>query len=200
MEQVGYVSASTSPLRLERPETEGRVIIGPPAVDPVGGPGDCAVTRTQRLHHMFESACDRDPSAIAFECGNERLTYRELDERASRLAHHLRALGVASGARGGHPAAAFGRHVRGVARRGKGGAAFVPIDPESPADRVAYIAEDSAVDLVLTSSALADRVGDQPGLSSEARQNLRRGHYELAVDVPPATRVSGAFADLALAI
>ncbi|MGS2619960.1 AMP-binding protein, partial [Micromonospora sp. LZ34] len=48
---------------------------------------------------MFESACDRDPSAIALECGKERLTYRELDGRANRLAHHLRALGVAGGAR-----------------------------------------------------------------------------------------------------
>ncbi|MET8835412.1 Pls/PosA family non-ribosomal peptide synthetase [Micromonospora sp. NPDC004540] len=110
---------------------------------------------------MFESACDRHPSAVALECGSERLTYRELDERANRLAHHLRALGVAGGSR---VAILLQRSVEtyvALLGVGKAGAAFVPIDPESPADRVAYIAEDSEVDLVLTSSTLADRVGDR---------------------------------------
>ncbi|MFC4018401.1 Pls/PosA family non-ribosomal peptide synthetase [Micromonospora sp. GCM10011542] len=110
---------------------------------------------------MFESACDRDPSAIALECGDERLTYRELDERANRLAHHLRSFGVVGGAR---VAILLQRSVDtyvALLGVGKAGAAFVPIDPESPADRVAYIAEDSDVDLVLTCAALAARVGDQ---------------------------------------
>ncbi|MGS2619517.1 AMP-binding protein, partial [Micromonospora sp. LZ34] len=100
MEQVGYISASTPSGRPERrPEAEA-VVVSPPVVDPVGGPpAEGAVTRTRRLHQVFESACDRDPSAIALECGNERLTYRELDGRANRLAHHLRALGVAGDAR-----------------------------------------------------------------------------------------------------
>ncbi|MEV6813215.1 Pls/PosA family non-ribosomal peptide synthetase [Micromonospora sp. NPDC051296] len=113
---------------------------------------------------MFESACDRTPSALALECGSELLTYRELDERANRLAHHLRALGVASGAR---VAILLPRSVEtyvALLGVGKAGAAFVPIDPESPADRVAYIAEDSDVELVLTSSALADRVGNRRAL------------------------------------
>ncbi|MEU6077018.1 amino acid adenylation domain-containing protein [Micromonospora sp. NPDC047074] len=113
---------------------------------------------------MFESACDRTPSAVAVECGNARLTYRELDERANRLAHHLRALGVGDGSR---VAVLLQRSVEtyvALLGVGKAGAAFVPIDPGSPSDRVAYIAEDSAVDLTLTSSALADRVGDRPAL------------------------------------
>ncbi|WP_246835446.1 Pls/PosA family non-ribosomal peptide synthetase [Micromonospora sp. MH33] len=110
---------------------------------------------------MFEAACDRNSSAVALECGSERLTYRELDERANRLAHYLRALGVAGGAR---VAILLQRSVEtyvALLGVGKAGAAFVPIDPESPADRVGYIAEDSEVDLVLTSSTLADRVGDR---------------------------------------
>ncbi|WP_250793289.1 Pls/PosA family non-ribosomal peptide synthetase [Micromonospora phytophila] len=164
MKQVDYIGASTSPLRPERhSDAEARVIVGSPVVDdPVGGPRDEGqVTRTRRLHHVFESACDRYPSAVALECGSERLTYRELDERANQLAHHLRALGVAGGAR---VAILLQRSVEtyvALLAVGKAGAAFVPIDPESPADRVAYIAEDSEVDLVLTSSELADRVGER---------------------------------------
>ncbi|MER7442462.1 Pls/PosA family non-ribosomal peptide synthetase [Micromonospora avicenniae] len=146
-------------------EADAGVLVGPLVVNLEGGPGDeGGVTRIRRLHHVFESACDRDPSAIALECDDERLTYRELDERANRLANHLRSSGVVGGAR---VAILLQRSVDtyvALLGVGKAGAAFVPIDPESPADRVAYIAEDSNVDLVLTSSALAARVGDQRAL------------------------------------
>ncbi len=139
--------------------------MGPPLVDPAGGRRyEGSVTGPRRLHHVFEAACDRNPSALALECGGELLTYRELDERANRLAHHLRSLGVASGAR---VAILLPRSVEtyvALLGVGKAGAAFVPIDPESPADRVAYIAEDSDVELVLACSALADRVSGRRAL------------------------------------
>ncbi|MEV1330372.1 Pls/PosA family non-ribosomal peptide synthetase [Micromonospora costi] len=141
-----------------------RITVGLPAGGPHAQPPDERGTKARRLHHVFEGACDRAPSAIALECADERLTYRELDERANRLAHHLRALGVASGSR---VAILLQRSVDtyvALLGVGKAGAAFVPIDPESPPDRVAYIAQDSNVDLVLTSSALADRVNDQRAL------------------------------------
>ncbi len=116
----------------------------------------------RRLHHVFEAACDRDPTAVALECDGTRLTYRELDERANRLAHRLRALGIRGGAR---TAILLQRSVAtyvALLAVGKAGGAFVPIDPESPADRVAYIAEDSAVALLLTSAELADRADGLP--------------------------------------
>ncbi|MDH6464081.1 non-ribosomal peptide synthetase-like protein [Micromonospora sp. A200] len=166
MQQSASTSTSISPLRPEDlPDADARIIVGPPLVDFVRG--RCTgggVPGTRRLHHVFEAACDRDPSAVALECGSESLTYRELDERANRLARHLRALGVAGGAR---VAILLQRSVEtyvALLGVGKAGGAFVPIDPESPADRVAYIAEDSDVQLVLTSSALADRVGDRRAL------------------------------------
>ncbi|WP_307871882.1 AMP-binding protein [Micromonospora sp. U21] len=82
---------------------------------------------------MFESACDKDPSAIALECGDEQLTYRELDEHANRLAHHLRSFGVVGGARVAIlPQRSVDTYVA-LLGVGKAGAAFVPIDPESPA-------------------------------------------------------------------
>ncbi|MET7401210.1 non-ribosomal peptide synthetase, partial [Dactylosporangium sp. NPDC005572] len=111
----------------------------------------------RRLHHVFEAACDRTPDAIALECGDARLTYRELDERANRVAHHLRGLGITAGDR---VAILLRRSVEtyvALLAAGKAGAAFVPIDPESPADRVAYIAEDALIVAVLTEPALADR-------------------------------------------
>ncbi|MFK0250328.1 Pls/PosA family non-ribosomal peptide synthetase [Amycolatopsis azurea] len=109
----------------------------------------------RRLHHIFEVTADRVPAAVAVEVAGELLTYAELDTRANRLAHRLRALGIRQGSR---VAILIDRSVHtyvcllGI---GKAGAVFVPIDPASPADRIAYIAEDARVDLILTTADLA---------------------------------------------
>ncbi|MFE2940826.1 Pls/PosA family non-ribosomal peptide synthetase [Streptomyces sp. NPDC059255] len=122
---------------------------------PPGGAGE-------RLHLFFESACDRTPSATAVECGPEELTYAQLDARANRLARHLRARGAGAGSR---VAILLPRSVEtyvallGVA---KTGAAFVPIDPMSPPDRVAYIVRDAGAALVLSHSSLAPVLGGLP--------------------------------------
>ncbi|MCK7622969.1 amino acid adenylation domain-containing protein [Streptomyces sp. RS10V-4] len=105
-----------------------------------------------RLHRLFESTCDRAPTATALECGGQRLSYARLDARANQLAHHLRALGIGPGSR---VALLVPRSVEMYAALlavGKAGAAFVPIDPAAPADRVAFIAADAGVDAVLTVS------------------------------------------------
>lgn len=125
-------------------------------VDPARGrtaPG--AVDTTGRLHCFFEDACDRTPSAVALECGSHRLTYAGLDARANRVAHRLRGIGIGPGRR---VALLLPRsvdmyvYVLGVC---KTGAAFVPIDPAAPPDRVAFIVSDAGATVVLTTSALA---------------------------------------------
>ena len=112
----------------------------------------------RRMHHVFETTCDRNPFAVALECDGERLTYRELDERANRLAHCLRDLGRARRRAGGHPAAPLGRHVRGVAGRRQGRRRRSCRSTPSPRRTGSrYIAEDSDVD------AGADLVGPRRG-------------------------------------
>ncbi len=104
------------------------------------------------------------PSAVALECEQLSVTYRELDERANQLAHHLRSLGVGDGSR---VAILIQRSVEtyvALLGAGKSGATFVPIDPGAPADRVAYIADDADVDLLLTSSDLRPADLDRPVL------------------------------------
>ncbi|MFF4211089.1 Pls/PosA family non-ribosomal peptide synthetase [Streptomyces sp. NPDC001796] len=108
-----------------------------------------------RLYRYFESACDRSPSAVALECDGQRLTYAGLDARANQVAHHLRRLGIGPGAR---VALMVPRSVEmyacllGVC---KAGTAFVPVDPEAPPDRVAFILADVGAAALLTTSALA---------------------------------------------
>jgi amino acid adenylation domain-containing protein len=108
------------------------------APDPVIGlaPGAC-------LHHLFEAQVKRTPRAIAIVHGDVRVTFAELDERANRLAHHLRALGVGPDRR---VALVFERGVDMiVAVLGilKAGGAYVPLDPSSPPERVAQVLLDA---------------------------------------------------------
>src|SRR5262249_20723877 len=60
-------------------------------------PGDLERRCLPCLQHRFEAQVDRTPGAPALSAGTERITYRELDERANRLAHHLIASGVRPG-------------------------------------------------------------------------------------------------------
>ncbi len=110
----------------------------------------------QTLPHCFEWTCDRSPARVAVEVGGARLTYAELNRRANRLAHLLLERGVHESTRIG---ILLGRSeetyiaILGVL---KAGAAYVPLDPSFPADRLAYILEDAGVrDLVTTSSSRA---------------------------------------------
>ncbi|MEN3541004.1 Pls/PosA family non-ribosomal peptide synthetase [Microbispora sp. ZYX-F-249] len=119
----------------------------------VGGGSRIPPRRSRgRLHHVFEARCDLTPGATALECGQLTLTYAALDARANRLAHLLRDLGVGCGSR---VAILLPRSVHtyvALLAVGKAGAAFVPIDPQSPPDRVGYILGDAGADLVLTTS------------------------------------------------
>ncbi|MEJ8278854.1 Pls/PosA family non-ribosomal peptide synthetase [Pseudonocardia spirodelae] len=116
----------------------------------------------EQLAEVFEAAVDDHPDSVAVDTGPERLTYRDLDRRANRLAHHLRARGTGPGDVVGllldDPVAAYTAMLAVL----KCGATFVPMDAAFPADRVAYILDDSAAGtLLVTGSALA-KVGDLP--------------------------------------
>ncbi|MGW0994308.1 Pls/PosA family non-ribosomal peptide synthetase [Streptomyces sp. NPDC002523] len=123
----------------------------PPSQDRTG-PAAGGVTG---LNRFFEDACDRTPRAVALECAGRSLSYAELDARANQVAHRLRRLDIGPDSRA---ALLLPRSVEmyvsllGVC---KAGAAFVPVDPAAPADRVTHILRDAGVDAVLTASTCA---------------------------------------------
>ncbi|HEU4557299.1 MAG TPA: non-ribosomal peptide synthase/polyketide synthase, partial [Longimicrobium sp.] len=110
------------------------------------------------VHELFEAQVERTPGAEAVAFEGERLTYAELNARANRLAHHLRALGVGSDARVGICAERGLEMVVGVLGVLKAGGAYVPLDPSYPAERLAYVLADSAPAAVLVQTHLRDRV------------------------------------------
>ncbi|WP_338499014.1 amino acid adenylation domain-containing protein [Streptomyces sp. SJL17-4] len=106
---------------------------------------------------LFETQVARTPDAIALVHGDEELTYAELDARANRLARLLAGRGIGPET---VVAAVFERTVDlVVALLGviKSGAAYLPIDPAYPADRIAYVIDDSRAVCVLTSGDLDAR-------------------------------------------
>ncbi|MDX2087131.1 MAG: condensation domain-containing protein, partial [Kofleriaceae bacterium] len=91
------------------------------------------------VHELFEAQVDRTPDAVAVAFERTQLTYRELDERANQLAHHLRGLGLGPD----RLAAIFMERslemVVAMVAVHKAGGAYVPLDPNYPAERVRFI-------------------------------------------------------------
>jgi amino acid adenylation domain-containing protein/non-ribosomal peptide synthase protein (TIGR01720 family) len=102
------------------------------------------------LHELFERQAATTPDAIALIFAGERLSYQELDQRANRLAHYLRSLGVTRGARVGICLPRGMDLIICLLGILKAGAAFLPLDPEYPKERLAYMIADAQPELVLT--------------------------------------------------
>ncbi|MFK4082527.1 amino acid adenylation domain-containing protein [Kribbella sp. NPDC020789] len=93
------------------------------------------------------------PDAVAVTCGGERLTYRDLDERANRLAHHLRSRGADRGVLVGVCLRRSADLVVAVLAVLRAGAAYVPLDESLPEQRLRFMLDDTAAPLVVTDSA-----------------------------------------------
>jgi len=107
------------------------------------------------IHQLFEEQVERTPEHIAVLFGNRKLTYRELNQRANRIAHHLRALGVGPEVLVGICVERSPLMVVGLLGILKAGGAYVPLDPAYPAERLAYMLSDSQVKVLLTQEKLA---------------------------------------------
>ncbi|EPJ4688922.1 TPA: amino acid adenylation domain-containing protein [Serratia marcescens] len=119
------------------------------------------------VHELFEQQARLTPQAIALIQDAQRLSYAQLNARANRLAHRLIERGVQPGDR---IAVRLARSIELVCAQLaviKAGAAYVPIDPQLPAARQAWIADDSGACLMLT-----DAIGDEeiPQLTVEDRE------------------------------
>ncbi|HEX8337891.1 MAG TPA: amino acid adenylation domain-containing protein, partial [Pyrinomonadaceae bacterium] len=142
-------------------------------------PGEASVPE------LFEAQAARTPEAVALVCGDTRLTYRELNERANRLARYLRKQGA-----GAETLVAIYMERRvemlvSVLGVLKAGAAYLPLDPAYPHERLGFMLEDSQAPVLLTNEGLLDRLPHYDGtvvaldrqceeIARESPANLRR--------------------------
>ncbi|MEV5215334.1 amino acid adenylation domain-containing protein [Streptomyces albidoflavus] len=107
-------------------------------------------------HQLFARQAALRPDAVAVATADRQLTYAELDRRANRLAHHLRAFGVGPDV----PVALLLERspelLVGMVAVVKAGGAYVPLAPGLPAERLGFIVEDTAAPVVITTSELVD--------------------------------------------
>src|SRR5438874_2541056 len=109
-------------------------------------------------HELFEEVASSSPDAAAASFGGRELSYRELDGRADRIAHRLRSLGVGP------------EQVVGICMEGsldlpaavlgvlKAGAAYLPLDPAYPQNRLGFMLSDAGAALVLTHERFAEKL------------------------------------------
>jgi non-ribosomal peptide synthase protein (TIGR01720 family) len=128
----------------------------PPPIAPDSPPGAQAVPAADNLAVRFARAASEHPDRIAVSCGSDVLTYRELAARAARLAWRLREAGTGAESLVGLYLDRTVDLAVGIIGILQAGAAYVPIDPHAPAERVAYMIADASLDLIVTHSAMVD--------------------------------------------
>jgi amino acid adenylation domain-containing protein len=140
---------------------------------------------TAVIHGLFEGQVDRTPELPAVIHRGEELAYRELDRRANRLAHRLIATGVGAEELVGVCLERSPELIVAILGILKAGAAYLPLDPEYPRERLGFMLEDAGVCRVLTSEALRpllppdrqilsfDALGTFEGAGDDQRPPLR---------------------------
>lgn len=117
-----------------------------------------AFDRELRLHDLFEAQVARTPDATAVISEDEALTYRELDARAARLAARLAEAGIGVEARVGLCLPRSVDLVAGILGVMKSGAAYVPLDPAYPEERLALMLRDSGAKAVVTAAEAREKL------------------------------------------
>ncbi|MFJ8334374.1 amino acid adenylation domain-containing protein [Streptomyces sp. NPDC094437] len=118
--------------------------------------------RDRTTASLFEEQAGRDPDATAVEHEDVRLSYGELNARANRLAHRLIAEGVGPDVRVGLCLPRSVEMVVCLLGILKAGGAYLPLDPEHPARRLAYVVRDASARVVLTDAAHREAFADTP--------------------------------------
>jgi len=120
------------------------------------------VAGSQSVPAILAQQAANCPNAIAVANGSEQITYAELDRRANQLAHSLKSVGVARESVVGVYVKRSPAFIVAALAAMKAGAAYLPLDPESPADRVAATLQDSGACAVVSAGNLTARLPEGP--------------------------------------
>ncbi|AUS99564.1 non-ribosomal peptide synthetase [Nostoc sp. CENA543] len=109
------------------------------------------------IHELFVAQVERTPDAVAVVCGAEKLTYKELNQRANQLAHYLQKLGVGKEVLVGICVERSLDTIVGLLGILKAGGAYLPLDPAYPQQRLAFMLADAGVSFVICHESFVDR-------------------------------------------
>lgn len=115
----------------------------------------------KRLHHLFEEAVERSPDSVAIIYNEKRMTYRELNELANLVAHHIRSIGIMPEQLVGLFLDKSENMIATILGVWKSGAAHVPIDPAYPDERVQFVLDDTKAQVIIASQQHVGRLRDE---------------------------------------
>src|SRR5581483_8945294 len=137
---------------------------------------------TRLAHEYFEASVDRDSARHALRCADVRWTYAQLESRANRIAHALRARGIGRGALVGLALARGPDMIASVLAVLKAGAGYVPLDPSFPVQRLSFMANDASLAALVVDDAAPDWFAESGAVLSLARNAQE-------IDAQPETRL-----------
>ncbi len=147
---VGAPDAPFSELPLLSPEERGQILIEWNDTNCPAAP--------RSVYELFAAQVRRTPQAVAVVFGSEELTYAGLDARAGRVARRLRRLGVGPDVLVGLLVERSLDMIAGVLGILQAGGVYVPLDPQYPAERLAFMLDDTRAPVLLTQESLRDRL------------------------------------------
>ena len=115
-------------------------------------------TQNQCIHKLFELQVELTPDAIALEQNGQKLTYRELSDRANKIAHYLQSLGVKPETLVGICVDRSLEMIAGLLGILKAGGAYVPIDPAYPQERITEMIADTQLSILLTQNRFQEKL------------------------------------------
>ena len=110
------------------------------------------------VHQLFEAQVEQTPDAVAVEFESQQLTYQQLNLRANALAHYLQALGVKPDVPLGLCLERSPDLIVAVLAILKAGGAYLPLDCAYPADRLQFMLANASAPVLITQSALVDKL------------------------------------------
>ncbi|WP_095974863.1 non-ribosomal peptide synthetase [Pseudomonas ogarae] len=150
-------------------------------------PVDAPFEQALCIHQMIARQVEATPDALAVTFANTQLSYSELDGRANRLAHKLIELGVGPEVRVGVAMPRSEQLLIALLAVLKAGGAYVPLDPDYPAERVAYMLDDSRARVLLTEEAVAATLSVPAETVVLMLDRIELGQYPLSA---PRTQVT----------
>ena len=112
----------------------------------------------QNIQQLFEDQAIHTPQRVAISFAGKQFTYENVNAKANQLAHHLRELGVRSEQPVGLYMERCSEMLIGVLGILKAGGCYVPLDPASPPERLAFIIEEASLSILITQSTLATHI------------------------------------------
>ncbi|MDQ0858860.1 amino acid adenylation domain-containing protein [Bacillus sp. V2I10] len=123
---------------------------------------DTDYPKDKTIYQLFEEQVARTPDKVALSLENEELTYRELNEKSNQLARYLLKKNVKKGTIVGISTKHSLETIIGILGVVKAGAAYLPLDPDYPSERINYMLEDSGISMLLTNFDTSNRWNISP--------------------------------------